>query len=61
LIEGNTRFEGVPDLQDLPEAVRMKGGKGWETEEESKMDLKKLEAAAKKAKRNGLMYSGISM
>ena len=51
----------MPDLQDLPEAVRMKGGKGWETEEESKMDLKKLEVAAKKAKRNGLMYSGISM
>ena len=61
MIEGNTRFEGVADTQDLPELVRLKGGKGWQTDDVDKMDLKKLEAAAVKAKRNGMMYSGLSM
>ena len=47
-------------MEELPEIVRMKGGKGWEKEEESDMNNKEIEEKAKKIKRNKLMYSGIS-
>lgn len=59
--EENSRFEGKADVSDLPDVVRSKGGRQWETEDVSRQDTKKMEEIAKKIKRNKLMYSGLSL
>ena len=56
----NSRFEGKTDVDELPDIVRMKGGKGWKVEKEGEMDNEKIAEKAKKIKRNKLTYSGIS-
>ena len=61
----NTRFT-IHDEELVPATVRARGGKAWVAEEidESGRTQKeasmKLEAKAKKIKRNRLAYSGIS-
>lgn len=56
----NSRFDAATEEEELPDVIRARGGKQWKTEKENEMDQKKLEEKAIKAKRNKLMYSGIS-
>ena len=60
LISENSRFQGGTDLEELPDVVRQKGGKGWSVEKENEMNIADLQAKAKKIKRNKLTYSGLS-
>eukprot|EP00596_Hydrurales_sp_CCMP1899_P005227 CAMPEP_0119050078 /NCGR_PEP_ID=MMETSP1177-20130426/68072_1 /TAXON_ID=2985 /ORGANISM="Ochromonas sp, Strain CCMP1899" /LENGTH=726 /DNA_ID=CAMNT_0007028065 /DNA_START=291 /DNA_END=2471 /DNA_ORIENTATION=- len=56
----NSRFDAATEEGELPDVIRARGAKQWLTEKETEMDQKALEEKAKKAKRNKLMYSGIS-
>jgi alpha-N-acetylglucosamine transferase len=56
----NSRFDATTEAEELPDVIRARGAKQWKTEKENEMDQKALEEKARKAKRNKLMYSGIS-
>ena len=58
--ENNERFVDRLDDSKLSAVVRARGAKGWTTTDDLESDPRKLEMKAKKAKRNKLVYSGIS-